>query len=611
MREMTPDPTSPSQSTLTIVWNFVKTVYGRLRTEFLRGFSLLPLSMQRVLSAHRWKFIIGTILVLLLGYGYYALTREPVPEIITAEVTRGDLEQTVEAVGEITSERNLRLQFPISGVVQQVLVKEGDTVKAGQRLASIRAGDLAASVQSALASLQGAQAGLQELREGTRPADIAIAEAELANKEAQLTSARAKLVSSQEKLALLQTEMTVGVSGQVGEAQSIASKQLTVAETALGVFDDVMADPDVIDAFQRGAPGKDRLLKDKRNDAGELLKKIFKTGFQFADGAEALQTLRQVREGVLKAGAVMDELSSALTDLPSTSSFTRSEREDRKADVSAQKTNLQTALTSIDAAITDLQDAVAGYDTKVGTEMTTITNAKGDILNLETDIRTESAKLALKKAGARPTEIQAAAARVRAAQADYDRAVSDFGDTVLIAPVAGAITKVGIKEGELLSTSFEQDPAITMLGESPLRIELYASEVDIPKVTLTQTGSIKLDAFPDRLFPLTVAEIDPSATDVDGVPKYRIKLDFLEMHPGFKIGMTGDVDIVTGSAADVITVPARAIFENDFGDTYVRILKKDGTIEERRVEAGLEGENDVEVVKGVEEGESVVVLMKQ
>src|SRR3989344_4237993 len=237
--------------------------------------------------------------------------------------------------------------------------------------------------------------------------------------------------------------------------------------------------------------------------------------------------------------------------------------------------------------------------------------AKGDILNLETDIRTESAKLALKKAGARPTEIQAAAARVRAAQADYDRAVSDFGDTVLIAPVAGAITKVGIKEGELLSTSFEQDPAITMLGESPLRIELYASEVDIPKVTLTQTGSIKLDAFPDRLFPLTVAEIDPSATDVDGVPKYRIKLDFLEMHPGFKIGMTGDVDIVTGSAADVITVPARAIFENDFGDTYVRILKKDGTIEERRVEAGLEGENDVEVVKGVEEGESVVVLMKQ
>lgn len=619
MREMTPDPTSPEfrrasptspHSIPATAGNLLKTAYGRLRTEFLRGFSLLPLPAQRILSTHRWKFIIGASLVLLLGYGYYAITQEPVPEIITAQVERGDLEQTVEAVGEITSERNLRLQFPISGVVQQVLVKEGDTVKAGQRLASIRAGDLAAGVQSALAALQEAQAELQELKEGTRPEDIAIAEAELANKEAQLESARAKLASSQEKLALLRTEATVSVSGQVGEAESIASKQFTAAETALSVFDDVMADPDIIDAFQRGAPGKDRLLKDKRNDAGDLLKNIFKTGFQFADGAEALQSLRQVREGVVGAGAVMDELSSALTDLPSTSSFTRSEREERKNDVAAQETNLQTALTTIDTTLKDLQDAVAGYDTKVGTEMTTITNAKGDILNLETAIRTESAKLALKKAGARPTEIQASAARVRAAQADYDHAVADFSDTILIAPVAGSITKVSIKEGELLSTAYQQDPAITMLGESPYRVELYVSEVDIPKVTVTQTGSIRLDAFPDRVFLLTVAEIDPGATDVDGVPKYRVKLDFPQVQEGIKIGMTGDVDIVTGRAWDALTVPARAIFENDFGDTYVRILKDNGAIEERRVETGLEGENDVEIVKGVEEGEKVVVLMK-
>lgn len=306
----------------------------------------------------------------------------------------------------------------------------------------------------------------------------------------------------------------------------------------------------------------------------------------------------------------MEDLFFRLSSLPPTSSFSRSERESRKNDISTEKTNLQTALTSIDSAIKDLQDAVATYDTKIATENSTITSANGDILNLQSSIRTEEAKLALSRAGARPTEIQASAARVRQAGAEYERSKADFEDTILYAPTTGAITKVNIKEGELLSTAFQQEPAITMLGESPYRVEMYVSEVDIPKVQLTQTGAVELDAFQGTLFPLIVGEIDPAASDVDGVPKYRVKLDFLEIDPGFKIGMTGDVDIVTGKRDDVLMVPARAILENEFGDTYIRILGRGDAIEERRVEIGLEGENDVEIIKGVEEGEIVVVLLK-
>ena len=129
------------------------------------AFGRLPVPLQSFLSRHRWKVSIGVALLLLVSYGYYAITKEPAPEIITAEIKRQDLVQVVEAVGTITSERDLKLQFPISGVVQHVLVKEGDTVKAGQKLAQLRAGDLTANVQSALASLQGAQAELAELKE--------------------------------------------------------------------------------------------------------------------------------------------------------------------------------------------------------------------------------------------------------------------------------------------------------------------------------------------------------------------------------------------------------------------------------------------------------------
>jgi len=81
-----------------------------------------------------------------------------------------------------------------------------------------------------------------------------------------------------------------------------------------------------------------------------------------------------------------------------------------------------------------------------------------------------------------------------------------------------------------------------MEGETARRREQV-----VEKVQYEQEGGIELDAYPGRDFLFRVTEIDPAATIVDGVPKYRIKLDFLENEEeSLKIGMTGDVDIITG-----------------------------------------------------------------
>ena len=150
-----------------------------------------------------------------------------------------------------------------------------------------------------------------------------------------------------------------------------------------------------------------------------------------------------------------------------------------------------------------------------------------------------------------------------------------------------------------------------MLGDSPYRIEMYASEIDIPKVTHDQEGAIELDAYQGRDFLIHVSEIDPAATTVDGVPKYRIKLDFLENEESsLKIGMTGDVDIITGIRDDVVMVSGRAVIKNVLGEDIVRILKDDA-LEERTVVTGMETDTDVEIISGVEEGEIVIVLIKE
>ena len=153
-------------------------------------------------------------------------------------------------------------------------------------------------------------------------------------------------------------------------------------------------------------------------------------------------------------------------------------------------------------------------------------------------------------------------------------------------------------------------PVVTMLGSSPYRIEMYVSEIDIPKVQLSQTGSIELDAFPGTHFRLHVTEIDTTSTDREGVSKYRVRLDFAYPHDELKIGMTGDAAIITGMRSDVVSVPLRAVLDDASGNPIVRVL--DGTkVTEKRVETGMEGAGgDIEVT-GVGSGETVIVLIRK
>jgi HlyD family secretion protein len=232
--------------------------------------------------------------------------------------------------------------------------------------------------------------------------------------------------------------------------------------------------------------------------------------------------------------------------------------------------------------------------------------ATADIATYEASLKIAEAQLQLKKAPARQTDIDARVAAVNQARASLARASADYGNTVLTAPIAGRITKVHVKTGEFTPAG----AAVTLLGNSPYRIEMFVSEVDVPKVQVTQSGSIELDAFRGTNFQLRVSEIDPASTDRDGVPKYRIKLDFIYPHDELKIGMTGDAVIVTGIKKDVISVPLRAVLEREDGTQYVRVMDENGVVTEKTVSTGLEGESGSIEVTGIEEGENVIVLEK-
>ncbi len=579
-------------------------------------------SIGQTLGRHKKKSIaIGIVLLLVLLAGW-RMSRPKQPEYVTEVAARGDLRQTVEAVGTVTSDRDLELKFAGVGVVQFVYVKEGDHVRAGQRLAQLKAGNLGASVAAQQAQLQSALADLAAMEQGTRPEDIAVAEADLGAKKAALQVAQSTLESAgnnlktaQDQLVTLRQEASVNLSGQVNTAVTTVEQQLVTTENALSTVDDILNDVDVQDAILKDRPGADNDVRTQKTAALNTIAAARSTALKATDYEKALQALTAARSATDSAASVMNSLFSLIGSIRESTHFSNADREGFKNTISTQRSTIQSASSTLTGQQSALQNASAGYDSKIASQESSISSLQGtrdrastDILTYQAAIRTSQAQLDLKKAGSRPTDIQAARAGVRAAQANLARAGADYSDTVLTAPIAGIVSHVNIRIGEGLPAG----PAVTMIGDSAYRIEMFVSEIDVPKLQVTQSGSIELDAFRDMNMKLAVSQIDSAPTLKDGVSKYRVMLDFVHDHPEVKIGMTGDAMVITGSKQGVVSVAGRAVLESTGSGMYVRVLSDDQSVEERPVITGMEGESgEIEITSGLKGGETVIVLEKK
>lgn len=587
-------------------------------TRFLTVARTVP----HVLWRHKIATIVTVIILLpVVGIAWFALSPAQ-PEYVTDTVKRGDLRQTVDAVGTVISERDLNLQFGISGIVSGVYVKEGDVVRSGQKLAQLRAGGFSADIASAQARVAQAEADLRALEAGARQEEIAVTDAEVQNKRAALAAAKESLRTAEDavenaetQLRLLRSEVDTSLAGYVSTTKAAVSQKIATAQNSLSTVDGVFGNNDILDAAIKNDAGSFQDIRDDLHAAQRELSTLYASVAAAFTPADTLAAVDAATTQITNAWNVASRAFSFVSVLQESSSFSNVDREGYKSQLIVERDSLQAALNSLASETKSLRDAGAGYITQIAAEEAALISAKGardkafaDISTYEATLRIAEAQLALKLAPARETDIAAARALVQQYRASLARASADFSNTVITAPVAGTITKVPLKVGEYTPSG----PAITMLGESPYRIEMYVSEIDIPKIQLHQSGSVKLDAFPGEYFTLRVGQIDSSSTDRDGVSKYRVRLDFLNQQESerVKLGMTGDAIILTGYRSDVMYVPIRAVLQKADGTSYVRVLT-DGAIEERTVQTGMEGEGSTVEVLGVNEGETVVVLVKQ
>ncbi len=199
-----------------------------------------------------------------------------------------------------------------------------------------------------------------------------------------------------------------------------------------------------------------------------------------------------------------------------------------------------------------------------------------------------------------------AVAELAQAQAEVSRIQALIGERVLRAPFGGTVTAVSIDPGESVTSG---TPAISLISDDAFGVEVDLPEIDSIKVRTGNTAAIVLDAFDDTTLSGTVASVNRTETNVDGVSVYEGRIALDAQDERVTSGMTADVTITTNQVADVLAIPVRAVVYRPDGTTYVMVWDTDTKEEhETDVVVGLRGSDGyVEIKAGLSEGDVVVM----
>jgi HlyD family secretion protein len=201
-------------------------------------------------------------------------------------------------------------------------------------------------------------------------------------------------------------------------------------------------------------------------------------------------------------------------------------------------------------------------------------------------------------------DINAMSGQLSRAQGGVEIARYNLEKATIFAPFDGVVLNIPFKEGEQFAPSGPTS-SILFADLSTWKVVVNVNELDIGQISLDQKAIVEIDGLFGTEFEGKVAKINYGPSGIEGLVSYKVEVEFEK--PEDKIiylGMTASVDFITEEKQDILTLPLVAIQSK--GDKKFVNLKKDGKVVEQEVEIGLQGENSVEVVKGLSEGDVVV-----
>ena len=502
----------------------------------------------------RWKkfAVAGVALVVAAGVGWQLLSpgqssAAAATSYTTAEVTRMDVSSSITGSGTLEAADSYSVSTLVEGTILTAAFEEGDQVEEGTVLYTIDSSDAASSLEQAQISLNQSERSYQNTME-----------------------------------SLEDLTVTAPVSGQVYPIDVEAGDEVSAGQQVATVRDSKTMSLEVT------FPADDAASFYVGQSASVTLDSTFETltgSISKIAGNDTVLTgnviVRSVTIDVSNPGGLSTEqsASAAVGTVTSTGSgtFTYKAEEAVTAQVSGTVASIQVS---------------EGQQVSKNQALVVLTSDDLD------------------------DQVQSAQDSLRNAQISYEKQTEQLEDYTVTAPITGTIVDKNYNAGE---TSEANQVLCSIYDLSYLTMTLSVDELDISDIAVGQTVTITADAVEDRTYTGTVTKVSVAGTSSGSATTYPVTIR-IDDTDGLLPGMSVDATIELAAAQDVLAIPSAALNRGNTvlvtadspsaaGGTLVEATTEDGedyySVE---VTTGVIGDSYIEIVSGLQEGDTVVYI---
>lgn len=214
--------------------------------------------------------------------------------------------------------------------------------------------------------------------------------------------------------------------------------------------------------------------------------------------------------------------------------------------------------------------------------------------------------------GALEDSVQSARDNLRNAELSMDSTQNQLDNYTITSPIEGTVVDKQYKAGDTVESG---KTLCTIYDLSYLEMTMNIDELDIGKVAVGQSVQITADAVEGQTYTGIITKVSVLGTTSGGVTSYpaTVRIDETE---GLRPGMNVDAEIVLEQAEDTLAVPVEAVSRGN-----LVLVTKDSpsaaAAAEREapegyiyvsVEAGVSDDSHVQILSGLQEGDTVAYL---
>lgn len=201
---------------------------------------------------------------------------------------------------------------------------------------------------------------------------------------------------------------------------------------------------------------------------------------------------------------------------------------------------------------------------------------------------------------------------LRDLQLTLDSQRKQLEDYNILSPIDGIVVEKNFKEGDTINSNTK---LMSVANMDQMTFTVDVDELDIAKIAMGQQANITADALPDKRFIGEVTNIAVMGKSQNGVTTYPVEVTISE--PGnLKPGMNVNAEILVENKQNVLSVPMAAVTK--IRDKAFVFIEKAGKEEpetngsklpgeRKEVVVGINNDNYIEIISGIEEGEKIYI----